>query len=70
MTVHIPPYGGVFARGGYEWAGNKQGATYMVGARLDTVPSTIALAALLVVGLVRSAKDHDFSLWDFIPVAE
>jgi hypothetical protein len=62
VTLHVPPYGGVFARTGYEWADTKRGATYMVGARLDTVPAGAVIVGLALWALIEAAKQKDWSI--------
>jgi hypothetical protein len=62
VTVHVPPYGGVFARAGYEWAETKRGATYMVGARFDTVPAAAIIIGLAMYALAVAAKEKDWSI--------
>jgi hypothetical protein len=62
VTLHVPPYGGVFARAGYEWAEDKRGTTYMVGARLDTVPAGAVIVGLALWALIEAAKQKDWSI--------
>jgi hypothetical protein len=66
VTIHVPPYGGVFGRIGYEWNEGRRGSTYMVGARLDTLPAGVAACALAAWILVEAWRRNPPSLEDLL----
>jgi hypothetical protein len=70
VTIHLPPYGGVFARAGYEWNEGKRGATYMFGARLDTMPAVMVVMGLAGYFVAEALVQHDWSGEDFIVTPE
>lgn len=65
VVLHAPPWGGVFARAGYEWMDDpmtKSGRTWMVGLRFDTVPASFLVMTAVVGALVEAVKGADWSL--------
>jgi hypothetical protein len=61
LGVHIPPFGGIFVRGGYEASSLGTGATWMLGARFDNKPAKLlfgaAAAAVLAYAAWKSGVD-------------